>query len=843
MIGLVVTLLSLALTPIPCDSTGSNSSLGTCALEAEPLSADISLDGSMSEPAWTNTPTATNFRQLKPREGAPASQRTVVRVLYGEKALYVGATLYDDHPDRIQARLARRDQRNQADWFEVSIDSYFDQRTARTFAVNAAGVQRDGIVQGGGNLDTSWDAIWRSEVQLTEEGWVVEMRIPYSEIRFSEAARQKWGIQFRRRIPRNSEVSEWPLVPSSQRRGSLVAQYGTLTGLRHLKTSRNIKVAPYTLGRVRTSEAPKKPGTLTTTSTYDAGAFFEVGLGPNSTVNATINPDFGQVESDPAVLNLSAFETFFPEKRPFFVQGTEVFDFSLGRRADLLYTRRIGAQAPVIGALKLTGRTRDGLVYGAMGATTGHEFRPSRNYGVGRLRRDIGSYSTVGAMATGFDAPEPQGRRRSIAGGADWDLRFQENTYQVQGYLSGTHRWTTTSHSPSSTGLAASTEVGRIQGDWTYHVTVRLRDAAFNPNDLGRMRENNFFRTSGFLNHQFNGGQPFGPFQSGSGFVFVGQSWSYQNRLSRGLGVFSRFEFLTDGFQSVSLELNGDMLFGGYDLFETRGLWPRARPRTLRGEVSVSTDTRRDWDVEVEAGINPRSDGALTWRTELEATWNLGSRLELEGEASYETERGAIEWASNESFFRQSTDRWAIGRRSAPPSELSSNEIVPLDQGHDRLSRILADVPPANGPNKYYVPIYGARDTERLNLTVRSNLAVTQNLSFEFFGQLFAARGRYHDFRILSSRDDFDPFSAYPKRHDFATSSFLANAVLRWEFRPGSELFLVWSQDRRLSRDNPFFYDQRRSSPYNRPTPARLTDAFEEFPRNAFIIKLRYMFY
>ena len=147
------------------------------------------------------------------------------------------------------------------------------------------------------------------------------------------------------------------------------------------------------------------------------------------------------------------------------------------------------------------------------------------------------------------------------------------------------------------------------------------------------------------------------------------------------------------------------------------------------------------------------------------------------------------------------------------------------------------------GAPAYYVPLYGTRDTDRTSLTLRFNVAVTRNLSVEFLGQLFAARGRYRDFRILSSRNDFDSFVAYPKRHDFATSSFLTNAVLRWEFRPGSELFVVWSQNRRLSRDDPFFYDQRRSSPYERATMARLTDAFDDFPQNAFIIKLRYMFY
>lgn len=818
-------------------------------IRAQPIQTSISIDGRLDEADWETAPSISGFRQLRPQEGASASQRTEVRVLYGEDALYVGATLYDDHPDRIRARLARRDQRNQADWFEVSIDSYLDRKTARTFAVNAAGVQRDGLIQGGGGggpggpLDTSWDAIWRSEVRLTSEGWTAELRIPYSELRFSEADQQQWGVQFRRRIPRNSEVVEWPLVPESDRRSSLVAQYGTLTDLRNLNAGRSLEIAPYTVGRIRTREDTDQPGTATVNPGYDVGADFEIGLSSNSTLNATINPDFGQVEADPAVLNLSAFETFFDEKRPFFVEGTDIFDFRLGRRANLFYTRRIGAEAPVLGALKLTGRGGGDLSYGIVGASTGDDFSPNRSYGAGRLRQDIGDYSRAGAIVTAFDGPARDGRRRSLAGGVDWDLRLDDNNYQVQGYLAGTHRrWSEGDTSPS-TGLAANAQVGRVRGVWNYSAEFTVRDDIFDPNDLGQMRRNNFYEIGGSVNHQFNGGQPFGPFQNGSGFVAVNQSWSYVEQLNRGLGVFSRFGFFTENFREVSFGIDGSALFGGYDLFETRGLWPRARPRSVTGELSTGTDQRREWEIEAEGEITPRSDGGLEWAAGLEGEWNVGSRVKLSSELSFEAERGVREWASNETFVGGSGTAWAIGTESAPPENLGDGSLTTLESGQDRLGRILADVTPAEGNNAYYVPVYGARDTERLSLTLRSNVAVTRTLSFEFFGQLFGARGRYQNFQILSSRDEFDSFSAYPKRHDFANSSFLTNAVLRWEFRPGSELFVVWSQNRRLDESDPFFYNRRRTSPYDPSTTSRLTDAFSDFPQNAFIVKLRYVFY
>jgi hypothetical protein len=825
----------------PCDS--AQTTTGKQTLQAVRIESSITLDGRLTEPQWTGTPTATGFRQLTPREGASPSQQTAVHVVYGSDALYVGATLHDERPGRIRARLTRRDQRNQADWFEVSIDSYYDQKTARTFAVNAAGVQRDGVVKGDGGLDTSWDGIWRSEVQRTDAGWVAELRIPYSMLRFSEAERQTWGIQFRRRIPRNSEVVEWPLVPEAERESGLVAKYATLTGLRNLNTERNLQVAPYTMSRVRTHEDTNTPGTRSVTTTADAGAGLELGLGPNATLNATVNPDFGQVESDPAVLNLSAFETFFPEKRPFFVQGSDVFDFGLGGGGRLLYTRRIGGDEPVIGAVKVTGRSGDGLVYGAMTATTGTDFEPSQTYAVGRLRQDLGVQSTVGGLVTAYDGPEGTRRRRSVAGGVDWDLRFADQTHRLRGYASTTHRRLTGSSSRPTTGHAVRTEVGRVEGTWTYDIGGRLLTDTFNPNDAGRLRRNNFFRTSGSVKHQFNGGQPVGPFQQADAFLFVGQSWSYQNRLSRGLGFFSRFGAKTEGYRPVSLSLNGDKLFGGYNLYETRGLWPRARPRVFNAEVEAGTDTRRSWNLKAELGGGVRADGGSSLSGEVDANWNVSTRLKLSAEVSYERERNAVEWASNETFVRQSATRWAIGKTSAPPSELGDDDLVSLDDGHPRLRAILADVPPTEDADAYYVPVYGDRDTDQLNVTLRSNLTLTRSLSLELFGQLFGARGRYQHFRILSSRDLFDRFAAYPKRHDFATSSFLSNAVVRWEFQPGSELFVVWSQNRSFDRDDPFFYDQQTRSPYTRSTPGRLTDAFSDFAENSFIVKLRYLFY
>jgi len=855
MIALAVSVLFSVLFPVADSTDEADRSI----LRTQRVEAAISIDGRLDETAWTNVSAATGFRQLEPKEGQEPTQKTGVRVLHGRDALYVGAMLYDKHPDRIRERLARRDNRNQADWFEVSLDSYLDRQTARTFAVNAAGVQRDGIVRSGSAderaFDASWDAIWRSAVRITDRGWVAELRIPYDMLRFSEADRQTWGLQFRRRIPRTSEVLEWPLVPRSERQASLVAEYGRLVGLQGLQPDRRVEVSPYVLGRARTQEAANAPGTIQSSGTADVGVDAEMGLGSNATLDMTINPDFGQVESDPSVLNLTAFETFFLEKRPFFIQGTDLFDFPLGlenirgsiRPTELFYTRRIGAVDPVVGALKLTGRTQEGLAYGVLGATTGPGFMPKRGYAVGRAEQQIGPRSTVGGIVTAFDGPVEDartGRRRSFVGGADWDIRFQEGAYRVEGHLTGSHRRTSTGAGAPSTGGELTTEFEKLQGDWTYDAGVRVRTPEYNPNDLGRLRRNNQVRLSSFVRHQFNGGQPIGPFQDLSGFFTVNQSWSYDSGLNRGTEPYLEFQGLTDGFRPITLTVDGKNLFGGVDLFETRGLGPRARPTAAISTLRIGTDTRRAWQLTPRVSWTARSDAGWTWSAGLDAQWDISSRLKLSGSLSYEQELGVVEWAANETFVRRGPDAWAIGAESAHPSELATADLRALDRSTAPLAAALSDVATTelsiDGQPTYYVPIYGGRDTERLNLTLRSNVALTTDLSFGFFGQLFAARGRYEDFRILSDTDDFDAFGAYPRRHDFARSSFIANAALRWEFRPGSELFVVWSQDRRLSRDDPSFRDRQAGTPYDRPTGRRLTDAFRDVPRNAFIVKLRY---
>ncbi|HMB91753.1 MAG TPA: DUF5916 domain-containing protein [Rhodothermales bacterium] len=828
---LLILVLSLFLSSDTTAHRDSCTATTDCTLTAKPVVGSIDVDGRLDESDWEAAPVASGFQQFEPQEGAAPSQRTEVRVLYGKTAVYVGAMLYDTQPDRILQTLGRRDDFNQADWFTVSIDSYFDRKTAYQFAVSAAGVQVDGIYTE--DLDASWDAVWESAVQTTSEGWVAEIRIPYSMLRFAEADVQQWGINFRRHIPRNSEVSEWVLIPRTERGSGTVAQYGILNGLNDIQPRRNIQVTPYTVARLQTEEGD--PGEPFRSSTIDVGGDLKIGLSSNVTLDATFLPDFGQVESDPAELNLSAFETFFGERRPFFTEGVQIFQFNLERGDRLLYTRRIGSKAPIIGATKLSGRTSTGLSFGFLGATTGHDLDPDRHYGVARLHQQIGRVSGVGGILTATDFNAADEQRRAFAGGTDWDLRFKNNTYQLEGQASVSHR-RLLDEGNQETGFSTNASFGKIQGVWGFSTGFIVISDDFNTNDLGSLRRDNYMNVNGSVSHEINGGQPFGPFQRAAVEVSGGNGFAYADHTDVGLGIFVFSNFETRRFQSIDLNIRSDYLIGGYDLFETRGLGPRAKPREVTFGGSFETDSRRAWQLEPGAEIEFKDDGGRSYEAELELDWNMSQHVSLSFEISHDWEQNQTAWASNASFAPLE-DGWGVGEDRSVPSD--ETVFHAFDDG-GLLGDILAVRGPFDEAGRFYLPVFGQRDTRSMDLTLRSGITLSPTLSIQLYGQLFAARGRYDDFSLLQDRDTFAPLPTYPKRHDFAFNSFQTNTVLRWEYRPGSTLFLVWSQVR--NGDDVLDVFDRSRSPFDQSSAALLTDTFDLFPTNVFLLKLNYKF-
>jgi len=817
---------------------------------ATPVNGSIQIDGNLDEEAWRMGNPITGFQQFEPNEGATSSQRTEVRVLYGDGYVYVGAMLYDEAPGEIEETLGRRDEYNRADWFLVSIDSYFNRRNAYTFGVNAAGVQLDALRSSGGGggggggplppgMDASWDAIWESAVTVNGEGWIAEVKIPNSMLRFSDSEVQTWGIHFTRRIPRLGEVAEWPHIPRTER-SNLVAQFGQLTEIRDIDPKPNIQIRPYTVAGVNSAESAQTPGEADVNSNMDVGGDMKFGLGPNVTLDATINPDFGQVETDPAVLNLTAFETTFNERRPFFVEGINIYEFSIGP-GELLYTRRIGAQAPIIGAAKISGRTDNGLSFGVLGATSGENFDPTRNYGVARVRQQLGSFSEAGAILTGFDAPDPgsTGRIQSASGGVDWDFRLSENRYSMEGFATFTHRTFTAIEQNASTGFGGDFRLRKRQGDFNGFAGVGIATDEFNPNDIGQLRQNNYLGSYTRMEYQLNQGREFGPVRRAEVNMFGVQRFSYDERLDMGLNLRFNSNWTLMNFQEIQLGLNIRNPFGGYDLFETRGLGAWAQPSTFQISGEFNTDNRRNWRIGPEVDYTWHEDGGKDYSLGLNGNWNIGSRLTISGSLEGEWEDGVTAWASNESFMNTGTE-WMIGERPGSPDQLSQDEYISLD-GTDRLNTIFSGITPYSN-NNWYVPVFGSRDTRSLDLTLRSNVTFSSKISLQFYSQLFLARGQYSNFQIMENRDELTPYDSYPKRSEFAFSNLQSNLVFRWEYRAGSNIYLVWTHGRQLEQRVSPLAPTESASPYEQSTSSRIRDTFNVFPENAVILKIEYTF-
>ena len=818
-------------------------------LRAAPAEA-VRVDGVLDEAAWTEAEPATGFVQFEPTEGAPATQPTEVRVLYGSDALYVGATLFDAEPDRIRAVLSRRDHTGDADGFVVGLDTYNDRKTAALFGVTAAGVQFDAILTDNGD-DDSWDAVWSSSVRITPEGWVVEMAIPYSQLRFTEGV-TSWGINFQRQLRREGEETFWAPFTREQASSGIVQYFGRLEGLPGLSTRRPIQLAPYSLARANTFEDAEVPGTMASDLGADVGADLKIGLASNVILDATINPDFGQVEADPAQLNLTTFETFFPERRPFFLEGTSIFDYTIGSGdGSLLYTRRIGGAAPIVGATKLSGRLPSGLSFGVLGAATGDDFDPDRWYGVGRLKQEFGSQNYVGAAVTAFRSPAESGAGvTALAAGADWDVRLgADDGWKLEGSLAGSvlDDLSADAGDPAR-GYALYVGFDRVKGFLTPDSGFRIYSDDFEINEVGRFRQNDLVSARLGAGYLVNEGNPVGPFRRLETWGGGTQVWRYADGTNRGFGFFSGLYGELLGFQSLNLNVSGSGL-GGYDVRETRGLGPVANVATVFAGLYFETDQRKQLTFWTFTGGGLGEDGGRQYDLGTGVDWTASDRVRLSLDLNFGAGDDWQAWAANEGFVR-TPDGLAIGTATAEPGAFASaDDLFFLDvadpdgllDGVPVWDDALA-IPDATG---YYVPVFGRRDVRQASVSTRANVIFRPNLSLQLYGQVFAARGRYDRFQLLAIPDELRDFDAYPKRRDFAFESFQTNAVLRWEYRPGSTLFVVWSQSRNNGISEALLLDPDglppTSSPFETGTVGQLGDVFELYPDNVFLVKLSYL--
>ena len=805
--------------------------------------ADFAIDGRLDEAAWQLAVPVADFVQRDPDQGQPGTEPTEVRVLYCDDALYIGVRAYDSHPELISAKLTRRDEWSPSDWIMVAIDSYKDRRTAYAFSVNPAGVLRDTYFFDDGNEDDSWNAVWEADAQRDSLGWTAEFKIPFSQLRFPEAERHEFGFNVIRTINRLNEEQHWRLIPKNE--SGLVSRFGDLVGFEGLKSPRRLEVMPYVVAQA--SKYPTdglNPFADGADQVGRIGGDLRYGVTSNLTLNATINPDFGQVEADPAVVNLSAFETFFAEKRPFFNEGIDIFRFGIGlgdgdgSSESLFYTRRIGRrpqgdpdarggyaeypeQTTILGAAKLSGKTPSGWTLGFLGAMTGQEtarvqdsvgaaygdvVEPRTTYLVSRIGRDFrGGQTVIGAFGTGTirDLPEVGNldwlRSRAYSVGANWEHRWNDNSYRLRGWVAGTSvhgsaeaidltqrssaRYfqrpdnSHVTYDPTRTslqGIASQVEFGKIGGSWRFMGVLDTRSPGFEVNDLGFMR--NTDKTLQVFWTGYRWTEPGKLFRRANVNLNQWSSWTYGwEYLGIGGNVNGSFTLLNywGGFLGINRE------FRGLSVSTLRGGPAIVDPSALNGWAGFFSDERKALQANGEFFFWAQQDGG--------GSHEVGGRI------------GAL-WqpVANMNF------------RASPGLFFT------------RMGAQYLDTQDALGGTHY---LMGDLDQTTVSMQFRGNLTFLPTLSVQLYVEPFISAGQYQAYREvadprgatfddrfttfgndqLARDDDGNVFVDLDRdgtadlgldNPDFRFLSLRSNTVVRWEYRPGSALFVVWQHGR-----------------------------------------------
>ena len=825
---------------------------------ASRVTAPPRVDGRLDDPAWQGVEPVTDLIQNEPDEGRPASERTEVRIVYDDDAIYVGARMYDHEPQLVRTELARRDNSSNADYIRIAFDSYLDHQSAFSFQVNPSGVRSDTRTANDDFVgDDGWDPVWDAHTARDSLGWTAEMRIPFSQLRYSTAEDQVWGINILRWIQRKGESAELGWKARTER--GYASYFGHLFGLSRLPQPKRLELLPYATGHAEASPArPGDPFNDGSRQDGSAGMDLKYGVTSSLTLDATFNPDFGQVEQDPAFVNLSAFEQFLQERRPFFVEGGDLFQFG---GAQLFYSRRIGrspqGSAPVdtanhtyfydipenstiLGAGKLTGRSGPwtlGVLEAVTGrefatvrdSTTGltsqHEIEPLTNSLVARARRDMrGGATQVGVIATAVnrDLRDPDLlflRRSAYAAGVDFTHRFGRNAWRLAGslayarvagdtlaiqrtQLSSAHYYQRpdadhVQYDSSRTaldGAAGTLSFGRIRGAWTWTARGSFTTPGFEVNDLG------FQGRADNANASLN----------------VERRWTRPGRVFRQA--------------SVGFDLSGGWNFGG------------VRTNAFVGTYG-SGQFNNYLSVDYSVGVNPIASlndnltrGGPLGYSAPGASWFLG--INTDYRKPWQVFLG-VNYFSNEIGANYAG---LFGSVSVRPTSAVRIEVGPsISTGRTVQQYVTTSADTLASATYGASYVFGEIQQHDLDLTTRLDVTFTPNLSLQLFAQPFAADGAYtnlkelrtpreYDYRVFG-RDDgstltpfcFDdagtavtcgapsaPAPAYYEADpdgpgprpvitfgnpDYTVRSLRGTAVLRWEYRPGSTVFLVWSTD------------------------------------------------
>jgi hypothetical protein len=820
------------------------------------------INGRLDDPAWVQGEWAGDFTQQMPTEGASPSQRSELKILYDDRNIYIAIRAYDD-PALVHRYPGRRDDFS-GDIVGVCFDSYNSKRTGFEFDLTAGGSKID-LVLGNGEQewDTTWDAVWDGEVGHDSQGWTAEFRIPFSQLRYARQDEQVWGMHVWRWIDRNQEESQWQLIPR-QNTGRM-HQLGELRGIQGVPRSRHVELLPYVLGRV----SPDRAGDGGTEISGSAGLDAKIGLSTNFTLDATINPDFGQVEADPSVMNLTAYETFYEEKRPFFLEGRKILSFPIEGFDQLFYSRRIG-QAPsyapplgpdesidspesttILGAAKITGRTDGGVSVGVLQSVTASE--------TARISSPSGSRD---------QEVEPFGSYTVARVHKDWD---KGNT-SLGGMLTETHRFIS---DPELAFLPTNAYTSGI--DFIRYFADRswLLDASGVFSQVtGGQEAIRALQTNPVHYYQRPDASHLGVDEGATSLSGHGGSVRFGRSGTSRLSLTDHFHWYSPG-----LELNDLGYLRQADIIANQIFlgWSETEPKGIFRTYSAQYVREDQWDF---GGLKTRSANRLEASSQFRNKWTAHTNFELQQSVDTRALRGGPALRTHDTFGTEvdvTTDPSRLvslsvaglhGRAIDDNSRLSnigggarfrlSNRFLLSGRvSYDGLAENLQYVTTADTSDGFRW-ILGRIQQGTWTFTMRANLSLSPDLTIQYYGSPFISTGRYTEFKRATNTlaeqysDRFHQFAADEiafqqdsnsylvteggsgpsysfANPDFSFRQFRSNLVLRWEYRPGSTLYVVWSQGRTGSEPD---WDSSFSSNWNGLWRTR--------PDNVFLVKLSY---
>ncbi|MFZ0454269.1 MAG: DUF5916 domain-containing protein [Ignavibacteriaceae bacterium] len=821
------------------------------------------IDGILDDPCWETGTWAGDFIQWIPNEGAEPSQPTEIKILYDDNNIYVAIRAYDNEPDKIADKAGRRDE-FQGDIVGINFDSYHDRRTGFEFDVTAAGQKIDLILTNPSIPDMNWNAVWYGKTAREDSAWTVEMEIPLSQLRYSTDYEQVWGMHCWRWIDRFQEESDWE-PQSSKGPGSLYL-FGELHGIKGLPRSRRIEIMPYSVGKLNTFEKEignpfaDKGKTWLGNFGFDA----KIGLSSNFTADLTINPDFGQVESDPSVMNLTAFETFYEEKRPFFLEGKNIFGFDLND-ASIFYSRRIGHSpsytpdlknneyidspdnTTILSAVKISGKTSSGLSVGVLQSLTAGEkadlslngnlnkirVEPLTNYGIVRIQKDYNAGNTMlGGIITSTnrfinDSHLNFMNKNAFTGGLDlhhfWnDKEFyvdakvigssisgstnaiKELQYSSARYYQRPDAYNFDSTRTHLSGHGGAIKIGKgSKGLWRYSTAVSWRSPGLDLNDLGYMQIADIFKQENAVSYFVN--QPVSIFRTYSIGFEQSNDWDY------------KMDYLSSGAElNIYLEFNNLWAVSNSIEYQTQTL----ATRILRG--GYATLIPAVWSNDFYFRTDPTRKISFALNGSMALSQNQNSR-----------------------FYGIQPEIYFL-----PLNNLKFSVSAHYSSNVDNLQYV--DTKTVNAKDKY---ILGKLNQHTLALTFRVDYNISPELSIQYYGSPFASTGKFSEFktiidpraadynnRFMIINPDFNGVDYQVSESggivnysfgnpDFNFSQFRSNLVLRWEYRPGSQIYLVWA--------NEMTYDVKPGYNSLNQTMNMLRSAF---PNNIFLVKVNYWF-